>query len=77
MKKGVFSSALIKKRKYWPKLIKGAKIDMAMISNEIGTTASINGTLDNIKYNIFCLKQPAYVCKRMSTYGGLCTPSRE
>ena len=77
MKKGVYSSALIKKRKYWPKLIKGAKIDAEMVRHEIGKTASINGTLDNIKYNIFCLKEPDYVCKLMSTYGGLCPPGRE
>ena len=69
--------ALIKKRKYWPTLIKGAKIDSEMICHEIGTTASINGTLDNIIYTIFCLKEPDYVCKLMSTYDGLCAPSRE
>jgi len=48
-----------------------------MFCHEIGKTASIKGTLDNIKYNIFCLKEPDYVCKLMAMYGGLCSPNRE
>ena len=77
MKKGAFSSALIKKWKYWPTLIKGSIIDSKMVCHAIGTTASIKGILDNIKYNIFCLKEPDYVFKFMAMYGGLCPPNRE
>ena len=78
MEKGVFSSALIKKRKHWPTLIKGSKIDSEMVCYEIGKTASIKGTLDNIRYNIFCLKEELdYVCKLMATYNGFCPPNCE
>ena len=48
-----------------------------MTRSAIGTTLSIKGTLDSIKYNVFCLKEPDYVCKLMATYGGLCPPNRE
>ena len=77
MKKGVFASALIQKQKHWPTLIKGFLIDSHMIRSAIGTTLSIKGTLDSIKYNVFCLKEPDYICKLVATYGGLCPPNRE
>ena len=48
MKKGVFSSTLIKKHLYWPMLIKGALIDLKMILYAIGKAESFKGTLDNI-----------------------------
>ena len=38
---------------------------------EIGTTTSLNGLIDDIPYDIFCMKEPDYVMKLMSTYGGL------
>ena len=67
MKKGVISSTLIQKVEYWPTLIKGVLIDLIMIQYAIGKTESIKGTLDNIKHNVFYLKEPDYVCKLMST----------
>ena len=69
--KGVFASALIKKRKYWPKWIDGDMIDKAMEDKAVGECDSYRGTLNNVPYDVFCMKEPEYVMKIMSTYGGL------
>ena len=70
-KAGVYASAVIKKRRFWPKLIPGKAIDEKMAGAEVGETASLHGELDNVKYDVFCMKEPAYTMKLMSTYGGL------
>lgn len=68
---GVFSAAVIKKRRYWPRYVAGATIDDHMKDKEVGETDSVRGSLENVPYNIFCLKEPDYIMKLMSTYGGL------
>ena len=68
---GVFASALIKKRRYWPKHVPGELIDEFFEELEVGESDSLYGVLDGIPYNIFCMKEPDYVMKVMSTYGGL------
>ena len=73
-KNGVYSSAVIKKRRYWPSLVPGDKIDSNFNEKEVGATESLRGELDGIKYDIFCLKEPAYTMKIMSTYAGLVAP---
>ena len=45
-KRGVFAHALIKKRKYWPKYIKGDEIKAHFEGLEVGTADAIKGTLD-------------------------------
>ena len=60
-KKGVFASALIKKRCYWPKYIPGEK--------EIGATDSWTGKMDDVPYHVFSMKESDYVMSLMSTYG--------
>ena len=32
---------------------------------------SLHGVLDNLPYNIFCMKEPEYTMKIMATYSGL------
>ena len=68
---GVFSGALIKKRKYWPKWIDGDAIDRHMEDRAVGECDSFRGRLNGIDYDVFCMKEPEYVMKIMSTYGGL------
>ena len=70
-KKGVFAGALIKKRRYWPKYVPGDMIDDYFKEKEVGSTDSLKGTLEDVPYDIFCMKEPDYVMKIMSTYGGL------
>ena len=68
-KRGVFASALIKKRKYWPAFIKGDDINKHFEGKEIGHTDSLPGTMDGVPFHVFGLKEPDYVMKVMATYG--------
>ena len=68
---GVYSSAVIKKRRYWPKYIDGDRIDSQFDFAEVGQTNSLPGTLDGKKFKVFCMKEEDYVMKLMATYGAL------
>jgi hypothetical protein len=70
-KVGVFASAVIKKRRYWPKYVPGKAIDDKMKNEALGATNSVRGKLDDYDYDIFCMKDKDWVMKLMSTYGGL------
>ena len=67
----VFAGALIKKRCYWPKNVPGDAIDEYFKDKEVREVDLLKGTLDDITYNILCMKEPDYVMKIMSTYEGL------
>ena len=71
MKFGVYASALIKKRRYWPKYIDGESINRAMELKEIGESARLPGELSGIKFDVFAHKEPDYTMMLMSTYGCL------
>jgi len=72
---GIFASALIKKRRYWPSLVKGDAIEERMRSKRLGETDAISGqNEEGTKYNIFCMKDSLFVMKMMSTYGTLNEP---
>ena len=68
-KKGVFASALIKKWQYWPKYIKGDAIQALFENKNVGDADSWAGTLDNIPFHVYTMKEPDYVMSLMSTYG--------
>ena len=68
-KKGVFASALIKKRRYWPKYIHGEEIKEHFAGKEIGTTDSWAGKMDDVPFHVFSMKESDYVMSLMSTYG--------
>ena len=70
-KKGVFSAALIKKRKYWPKHIDGDGIKAHFKDLEVGTVDAMKGSLDGVNVQVHCLKEPEYVMMLMSSYGTL------
>ena len=72
-KKGVYASALIKKRRYWPRYIKGDAIKAHFEDEVVGVSKRLPGVLDGEKFDIFCLKEPDYVMSLMSTYGSLNT----
>jgi Transposase IS4 len=73
---GVFASAVIKKRRYWPKHVPGDDMDLHMSTKEVGDVDSLRGTMDGINYDLFCMKDTDYTMKLMSTYGAL-LPSAE
>ena len=68
----VYGSAVIKKRRYWPKCIDGAgTIDTHFDFKEISTTDSLPGTMDGVSFKIHCMKDEDYVMKLIATYGAL------
>ena len=68
---GVYSSAVIKKRWYWPKYSDSGEIDSHFDLKEVGQTDSLPGTLDGTNFKVFCMKEEDYVIKLMATYGAL------
>ena len=68
---GVFSGALIKKWKYWSKWNDGDGVDKHMECQVVGECDSFGDKLNVSDYGVFCMKEPEYVMKIMSTYGGL------
>lgn len=76
-KVGVFATAFIKKRRYWPKYVPGDAIESKMKTKEIGETDSVNGKLDGFKYNLFAMKDNIYVVKLMATWGSLTISPRQ
>ena len=53
------------------KHVPGDMIDEYFTGKDVGSTDSLKGKLDGVHYDIFCMKEPEYVMKIMSTYGGL------
>lgn len=68
-KKGVFSSALIKKRRYWPMYIDGDGIKTHFDDKPVGSVDVLNGELDAVKVAVHGLKEPNYTMMLMTTYG--------
>ena len=64
--RGVFAHALIKKRKYWPKHVKGDDIKAHFEGHEVGTANTIKGTHDQFPFHAFAMKGHDFI---MSTYG--------
>ena len=76
-KKGVFAAALIKKRRYWPKHVRGDEIASHFDDKEVGTCDALQGTLDYVPFHIFAMKEPNYVMSLMATYGTLRPEGKE
>jgi Transposase IS4 len=70
-KLGIYASALIKKRRYWPKYIMGDEIKEVFADKEIGHTDRLPGEIYGTKFDLFYMKEPDYVMMLMSTYGQL------
>jgi Transposase IS4 len=68
---GVYSPAVIKKRRYWPKYIDGEGIDQYFQTKEVGQCDSLPGTLSGKTFSIFCMKEENYTMKLMAMYGAL------
>ena len=68
-KRGVYASALIKKRKYWPKYIKGDVIKQHFDEKAVGDCDSWKGNMDEVPFHVYAMKEPDYVMSLMSTYG--------
>ena len=68
-KKGVFTCALIKKRRYWLKYIHGDEVKEHFNDKEVGGANSWGGKLEDVPFHVFTMKEPDYVMSLISTYG--------
>lgn len=73
-KRGVYASEVIKKRRYWPKYIKGDVIDVHMKDKFPGDTDAMTGNLDGLKFHVFNMKETEFNMKMMTMYGDLDVP---
>ncbi|KAL7484030.1 hypothetical protein ACHAW6_009672 [Cyclotella cf. meneghiniana] len=53
---GVYAGALIKKWRYWASLVPGKAIDEYFNNKVVGDVDSVEGNLDGVRYNIWCMK---------------------
>jgi Transposase IS4 len=66
---GVYASAMIKKRRYWPKNVPGDDIQAHFAGRGVGAVDALDGTMNGVKFNIFCMKDVDFTTSLMSTYG--------
>jgi hypothetical protein len=66
---GVFAQALVKKRRYWPKFVKGEEIQEHFAQKPVGSVDIWNGELEGREVYLHCLKEPDYVMTIMSSFG--------
>ena len=71
--KGIFSCAVIKKRRYWPSMVPGKDMEDHFGEVEVGETYAIHGTVDDAIYNLWGMKEPNYLTRMMATGGRLFT----
>jgi len=76
-KVGVFASAMIKKRRYWPKHVPATTIANYFKDKAVGFVDCLSGSLDNVPVAIHCLKEPDYILQMMTTYGTMETFGEE
>ena len=70
-KVGCYAAALIKKRRYWPKHVKGKEIKKHFEDKYVGDIDAMAGKLDNIPFHYYAMKELDYVIMLMTTYGTL------
>ena len=46
-----------------------------MAAKEVGSINTLHGSMDNIQYDLFFLKETNYTMNVMSTYGGFLVPT--
>jgi hypothetical protein len=68
-KRGVYSSCVIKKKKYWPKGIDGDEIESHMAGKAIGVSECRQGTKDGVKFHLTTYNDSTCNCKMMATFG--------
>ena len=67
-KMGVFSAALINKRRDWPLYVKGEEIKAHFEDAPVGDSHILPVEINGAKFDLFGLKEVDYVMKLMSTY---------
>jgi hypothetical protein len=70
-KVGLFTCAVIKKRRFCPAMVPGEAFLEAFEGKKVGTLMAILGVLAGVKYFLWGLKEPSFVMKMMATGGPL------
>ena len=65
----MYASALIKKRRYWPKHVDGDGIAAHFADKNVGDVDMMTGKLDDVELAILGMKEPEYVMSLMTLYG--------
>ena len=68
-KLGVKAQFLVKKRKYWPKMVPGDYIDDYMKDKPLGYSESFVQVIDGTPFYIHCTRDSTFITKIMSTHG--------
>ena len=68
-KKGLYAGALIKKRRYWPKFVKGDIIKEHFVEKHVGDVDAWQGKMDDQPLYIFAMKEPDYIMSIIANYG--------
>ena len=66
-KKGVFSYAVIKKRRYWPSMVPGKDMEDHLGGVEVWETDAIQVTVNDVIYNLWGMKDPAFLFNSKSS----------
>jgi hypothetical protein len=66
---GIYSAAVIKKRRYWPKYILGQEVADHFIGKQVRLFDVQYGKLNGINFGVFAMKEPDYLMSLMETYG--------
>ena len=68
-KKGIFAFAFANKRRYWPYVVPGKDMEDHFGGVGVRETYVIQGTADDVIYNLWGAKEPNYVVGMMATGG--------
>ena len=71
VEKVFFGLELIKKRRYWPKVVPAAEILRHMQNKEVGDVDAVQGSRRGKSYHIMDIKEPDYVMLTITIYGTL------
>mgnify|MGYP003341001374 FL=1 len=68
---GIYASAVVKKRRYWPAFVDGDEIKNHMAGKDIGSVDCRHGTLNGKEFCLFAMNENKYSMILISTYGAL------
>lgn len=65
----LFAAALVKKKEYLPKCVVGDENHAYSKDKDINIVDGMKGSLDGMKIEVHCLKDPEQIMMPMSSYG--------
>ena len=68
-KKGIYGSALFKKKRYWSRYTNGDNIKLNFANKDVRYIDALWNELENMPLCAFAIKEEYYVMMLMSTYG--------